>query len=132
MMITAPSSAVTGLAFWTTNEGGKFAWTILTAITAFVSLAKPLLKLSVQVENLQKIVLGYRSVESQIKELESDIIAEDEYKPSMVKIFKSLQQQINVIANTEPIYGDDKNLRNQCFESVNQELPKLSFHIPSK
>src|SRR5947207_263262 len=65
VMATASGSAVSGIVFWTTTVG-KTLWTILAAITAMVSIAKPLLKLSDRIENLQKVVTGYHSIEFQL------------------------------------------------------------------
>lgn len=131
LLVTAPGSAVAGFVFWKTNSG-QIAWTILAVLTAFLGIAKPLLKLSDQLQTLQKIVTGYRSIEFQLDELGSDIRREDSYSAEMVGTFKKLQKQIQEVSRDEPVEDADETLRSECFEVVKRELPETTFHIPSK
>lgn len=131
MLVTAPGSATAGFVFWKTNSG-QLVWTILTVLTAFLGIAKPLLKLSEHIETLQKVVTGYRSIEFQLDELGSDIRREDSYSPEMVNTFKRLQRQRQEVSRDEPVEDADETLRNECFEAVKREIPKTTFYIPSK
>ena len=129
MLVTAPGSAVAGFVFWKTNSG-EIVWTALTVLTAFLGIAKPLLRLSEQIEARQKVVIGYRAIEFQLEELHNDIRRENSYSPEMVQTFKRLQKLIQEVSRDEPIEEVNENLRRECFETVKRELPESSFHIP--
>jgi hypothetical protein len=131
MLVTAPGSAVVGFVFWKTNSG-EVLWTILSVLTAFLGVAKPLLKLSDHIETLQKVVTGYRAIEFQLEALGSDIRREDSYSSEMVSTFKRLQSQIQEVSKDEPVEDLDDALRRDCFETVKTELPETVFHIPRK
>ena len=131
IMVAAPGSAVAGLFFWQTALGA-IIWKILIAITALLSIAKPLLKLSDKVANLHGIVMQYRSLDYQLEQLCNDIRRDDCYSPAMVYIFKSFISQVDKISVSEPIEEINIKLQKACFEQVNKELPKENFYIPSK
>lgn len=130
LLVTAPGSAVAGFVFWKT-ESGEIVWTILTLTTAFLGIAKPLLRLTDRIERLQKVATAYRAIEYQIEELASDIRRDDKYSAEMVTTFKRIQKQVQEASRDEPVENANENLRRQCFEVVKQELPDTSFHIPS-
>jgi len=130
-MATAPSSAIAGLVFWNTTYG-KTVWSILICFTAFIAVAKPLLKLSDKLEKLQKVVTLYKSVEFQIEVLENDIQREDEYSTIIVNTYKNLANQVGEISKDEPIESVDQDLRKSCYKEVNEELPFTNFYEPSK
>ena len=131
LMATAPSSAIAGLVFWNTTYG-KTVWSILICVTAFIAVAKPLLKFSDKLEKLQKVVTLYKSVEFQIEALENDIQREDEYSTTIVNTYKNLANQVGEISKDEPIESVDQDLRESCYKEVNEELPFTNFYEPSK
>lgn len=129
LMATAPGSAISGLVFWKTDSWGV-VWSILMGVTAIISVAKPLLKLSEKIENLNKVIAGYRASEFEFEQLANDIRREAEYSTMSVKTFKRLQKGIGEISKEEPIEKTDEDLRKCCFETVKKELPENSFYIP--
>ncbi len=129
LAVTAPSSAVAGFVFWKT-QNGEVVWSALTILTAFLGIAKPLLKLSDHVQMLQKIVTGYRAIEFQLEQLGNDLRRDGVYSPEMVQTFKRLQNQLQEVSRDEPVEEVDEVLRQQCFEAINRELPEDSFFIP--
>lgn len=131
LMATAPGSALAGLVFWSTTSG-KVVWTILTSVTALLAIAKPLLKLSDRLTQLQKVVTHYRLVDCQLEALTNDIRREGRYSGDLVAVFKSLQAQVSEISKYEPFDSVDEKLRWSLYEEVNNELPMTSFQEPSK
>lgn len=129
LAISAPSSAVAGLVFWKT-QAGAFLWSSLTIITAFLGIAKPLLKLADTIQNLQKVATGYRSLDFQLEQLGNDIRREKAYSKEMIQGFKRLESQVNEVTRDEPLDGVDEDLRQACYEAVKRELPAENFYIP--
>ncbi|MDD5064572.1 MAG: hypothetical protein PHQ35_07445 [Phycisphaerae bacterium] len=131
IMVTAPGSAVAGLFFWQTSPGAVI-WKVLIAITALLSIAKPLLKLSDRVANLQGIVTQYRSLDHQLEQLSNDIRRDECYSVAMVSTFKNIARQEEKVSVSEPIEDIDSKLQKACFDQVNRELPEENFYIPTK
>jgi hypothetical protein len=131
IMVTAPGSAVAGLVFWETDYG-KVVWTILATMAAFISLGKPLLKLSDRMANLQNIITHYKSLDNQLEELGNDIKRENNYTTIMVSTFKSVERHIDKITALEPIEKIDNDLQQLCFEQAKNELPETKFYIPGE
>jgi biopolymer transport protein ExbB/TolQ len=130
LMATAPGSVATGLFFWKT-DAGKLIWAVLSGITALVSLAKPLLKLSKRIENLQNLITYYRSAESQLEELANDIRRDDKYTEASVRSFKAAEKQFRKAEEMQPHERIDEKLRQKYFLLVKQELPESGFHFPA-
>lgn len=130
LAITAPGSAITGFLLWKTKPWDT-VWAALTAITALLGIAKPLLKFSKKVDKLQASVIGYRSIDSQLEELANDIRREDNYSDASVRTFKALERQYQKLDDAEPVAPLDEKLREKCFEQVKLELPDSNYHIPA-
>src|SRR5439155_21348441 len=109
---------------------GKNLWLTLTTIAALLSVAKPLLGLSRKIENYQKLVIGYRSIDSQLKELVNDITRESRYSAEMIHTFKLLQRHYQAVLAEEPTEKVNDSLRRSCFDAVNRELPADAFQVP--
>jgi hypothetical protein len=129
LAVTAPGSAVAGFVFWQTQSGG-IVWSVLTIATAFLGIAKPLLKLSDHVQTLQKVVTGYRGIEFPLEQLGKDIRRDGTYSPEMVQTFKRLENQLQEVTRDEPVVEVDEVLRQQCVDATNRELPEASFFVP--
>ena len=129
LMAAAPGSAISGLVYWKTDKG-VVVWSILMGVTAIISVAKPLLKLSEKIENLNKVITGYRVAEFEFEQLSNDIRREAEYSTESIKTFKRLQKGIGEIIKEEPIERINEDLSTRCFETVKKELPENSFYIP--
>jgi len=128
-LVTASGSAVAVLPIWQ-NVHGRVIWQGLTVITASLCIAKPLLKLSDKVANLQDIVTQYRTLDSQLEQLGNNIRRLNEYSQVMVSNFQIIVGQVDKIIPLEPIEVTDTKLQKECFEQVNRELPEDSFYLP--
>jgi len=131
LMATAPSSAVAGLVFWKTQWGGV-VWTVLTTMTAFLAIAKPLLRLSDRLAQLQRVVTRYRMIECQLEALANDIRRENRYSDESVTAFKRLETQVSEVSKDEPVERFNERLRQSLYDEVNRELPLASFCEPSE
>ena len=131
LLATAPSSAVAGLVYWQTT-GGKFVWMVLTTVTALLGIAKPLLGLTKKIEDLQKLVLGYRSIESMVQELSNDIKSQDAYSPALRHNFKGFERQYDKVKAEEPVELVNKKLQEAFYAEVMEELPDAAQYIPLK
>lgn len=78
LAIAVPSSAVAGLSFWQSYYG-PYVWGFLSSIAAFLSVAKPFLKLTERVESYEAAVARYRTIEGDLSELRTDIMQERAY-----------------------------------------------------
>ena len=131
IMMTAPGSAVAGVFFWQTSIG-EVIWKALITITALLSIAKPLLKLSDRVANLQGVVIQYRSLDHQLDQLRNNIRRDACYSQAMISTFKNVATQVEKLSESEPIEDINSKLQKACFDQVNKEMPDKSFYIPSK
>ena len=131
LMATAPGSAVAGLVFWSTSYG-KGVWAVLTTVAAFLAVAKPLLRLSDRLSQLQNVVVKYRLIDCRLEALTNDIRREDRYSGDLVASFKNLRAQVAETSKDEPVENIDDGLRRTFYEEVKDELPATFFYEPSK
>jgi hypothetical protein len=129
LLATAPTSAVAGLFFFQTTVGA-IIWKYALAITAFLGVAKPLLQLSKKLEKLNEIVLGYRYLGYDLREIGNQIRRKKQYDSAVAKEFLQAQKKMQSISQQEPIDRIDEKLRDKCYAKVLEEFPTDNFFIP--
>lgn len=126
---TAPGSAISAFVYWQTDHGAVL-WGILTAATACLTVAKPILNLTDRIATLVSIVTTYGVLDSQLKELQQDIARAGAYDVSMIARYKDIHREVAQTCKMEPVEEVDKEIQRTCFEDVKLELPESSFFLP--
>jgi hypothetical protein len=131
LAITAPSSAVAGLVFWST-EFGKIIWTILGFLAAFFSVAKPLLHFTEKIQNATEIHSGYGALEHDLDKLIVQIRLKEAYDEQLKKRFLELMDKKGKLVAMQDKNKLDRLLKMSCETEVANELPPENFYIPPK
>jgi hypothetical protein len=129
---TASGSAIAAFTFWQT-AGGEDAWTILTGISALIAVAKPLLKLTDRIQQLDQISTSYALLDHDYKKLAHEIQQQDVFDVILQQKHRALLDRSDELKKKESIERTiNERLRTECREKVELELPHENFYIPMK
>jgi len=123
------SSGIAGLWLWGTAVGG-IVWKILVTIAAFLSVLKPLIKLSDQIQLKSEILTKWRLFEDALHQLIIEISQNKKYDEDIRNRFLTLMRSKSIIIRDEPSESVNLRLREECYEQVNLELPMDKFFVP--
>lgn len=126
--ITAPGSAVAGLAFWETDLG-KSAWVGLALTASLAALVKPLLKLDKKSKELGTLATNYHYLEYDLGVIAEDAKAANAYDKSHEERYGKARERGRELIEEQHGAIDDA-LRKACFEKVKIELPADSAFVP--
>lgn len=130
LAVAAPGSAVAGLWFWDTGVGNTI-WKYLAVLTAVVAVAKPLLKTTDRIRQIEKVLLGYRAQEHDLQTLTILIRQDTVYGPRHRALFEETLKRRRVLVRDSPETIVNQKLRRSCQQEVEMELPADSFYVPS-
>lgn len=129
LAISAPSSVVAGLWFWDT-EAGAFIWKTLGALSAFLAVAKPILRLTDKIRSMEEVLCGYRALEHDLYKITVLIKQENQYDTKLQKRFQDILERKGILITKGVESREDRQLKMKCQEEVLTELPTESFYIP--
>ncbi len=125
------STGVAGLWFWETTTGG-IIWKIFATIAAFLTAAKPIIKLSGRIQKQNETFTNWRLMDSEFKRLVMKINQYRKYDDGMRNHFFTLLETETSIINNEPDEVVDQKLNEKCYNQVNKELPLDDFFVPEE
>ncbi|WP_454253670.1 hypothetical protein [Pseudomonas sp. Marseille-Q7302] len=125
------SSAVAGLALWNTGPG-KYLWQILLILAAAISLAKPILNLTKKIRAYEEVLMGYRMMVYDYRDLRMDISQSQKYSTAHQARFKKLQQRMREICGKSPERVSKASLKKTCHSAVLEEFPDDQFFLPGE
>ena len=129
---TATGSALAALAFWST-EIGKPVWQGLLILSAILAIAKPLLKLTDQIQELQGFAGEFKGIELHLKKIEIGIRQQKHFTPGLKRQFFGILDEYGALAKkSQSDTRLDSKLRDKCQREVGQELPSTQFFIPEE
>lgn len=82
------SGSFAALAFWKT-QWGKVVFGGLTALSAFLSVIKPVLNLSKKIERVSKLWTGYNIASNNLRRVVADVRAYHDVRPEMMPILNA-------------------------------------------
>jgi hypothetical protein len=129
LLVTAPTSAIAGLWFWST-EYGSLVWKYLGVIAAVAAILKPLLALTKKIKDFESVVGGYRTLEYDLVEIKDLIQQRGKYDSSMQADFRKAQQREKALVGKTPETRENPKVKKQCEAEVRRELPDNYFFIP--
>jgi len=124
------SSALAAWAIWQTDTGVK-VWAIITGLAAILSILKPILQISKQIERYSKLFAGHGDVLFDLEALIIKVRNTKEITKEIENIFKQSLSRIKTLApqdDPKPI----RKLLNQCYAEVNKQVPADSLWIPKE
>jgi hypothetical protein len=125
------SSGVVGLWVWQTTVGGIF-WKALVTLAAFLSVLKPIVRFSDQIQQNCEILANWRSLDDGFQNLTTFVKERKIYDEEMQRSFHILMDSKSKIIQKEPKEAINQKLRRECFNQVNTELPANNFFVPEK
>lgn len=131
LAVTAPSSAIVGLAFWNTQYG-RIIWSIMGIVAAVVSIMKPLLKLTNRIRQYESVLSGYILLEYDLNEIRTRIgltcAFDDKLQKEFMMALKRERKLVEKSIETRP----NRKVKLICEKEVKKELPPHSFYIPEE
>lgn len=129
LAVTAPSSAVAGLWFWSTDYGRPI-WQTMGVLAAILAAAKPLLSYTKRIKDYESILSGYRSLEYDLMEIKTLVEQKGKYDATMQAELRKAVQREKLLVGKNPESREDKKTKKVCEEEVLRELPSESFFVP--
>ncbi|MCP4653088.1 MAG: hypothetical protein GY858_06885 [Candidatus Omnitrophica bacterium] len=129
ILITAPSSSVTGLWFWS-NPIGSEIWKILGAVAAFSIIFKQAFQLSKKLKEYSNILVQYRTLDQDLFVLCELIKSKEKYTTKMKADYERALKKKAAIESNSPENKPSKKLKVKCQAEVNKKLPPQSFWVP--
>jgi hypothetical protein len=102
------SGGVAGLAVWGSITG-QYAWLIISGIATILSVAKPALHLSRNIERYTRLYTGHGNIYLELKSIVEDIEISRSLSPSMAKRYNSIKRSIAELGGLDDP-RQDKNL----------------------
>lgn len=131
LALTTTGSAVSALGFQDSRIG-SIVWQTLLVISAVVAAAKPLLRLTPQIQLLQEIITEYTVIEHEFEKLEIAIKTKGTYDKVLQNRFSATLRRMDELRKKDGTFRVDKKLLNRCFAEVKRELPDNRFFVPNR
>lgn len=126
---TSSSSAIAGLAFWSTSEGSEL-WKYLLVLSAVIATTKPFLNLTKKIRAYEELLAGYRLICYDLKNLKIDINQKQEYTTKHQNEFKKTIEKQKTLAAKSPERTDKSKIKSECQAIVLIEYPTSNFYVP--
>jgi len=124
----ATGSGVAGFAVWQL-QGGKVVWAFISAVSVVLAIAKPLLRLTEQIEEYAKLYDEYTSAFVRVRILVDDIQVDKNLSPARIKLFEELRTraaELSKLGDPNPKRALIKRLQDE----VNIEITIEALWIP--
>jgi hypothetical protein len=131
LLAAAPSSAIAGLAFWK-HDIGQLVWQSMGVVAAVVAVIKPLLAIPKRIKEYENILVGYRILEYDLRELKTNIEQKGKYDSVLQTEFRKAVQREKALIGKSPEAREKAKLKSRCQAEVNRELPAALFFIPQE
>lgn len=130
ILITAPSSTISGLWFWK-NPIGVELWKYLGVIAAFTIILKQVFELSKKFKDYSATLVSYRTLEQDLFVLCELIKAKGRYTAKFASDYERYLKKKAAIAGSTPDTKTNKKLKMKCLTIVNEQLPPENFWVPT-
>jgi hypothetical protein len=125
----ASGSGLAGLAVWGTPYG-KPVWGAITAVSALLALAKPLLKMSDKIATYAKLYGDYTGTYEKLRILSDDIQVTHALSTATSKTFHETRKAASELSGLGDPYPD-RELVKKLQDQVNAEISLDNLWIPS-
>jgi len=126
--VGATGSGVAGFAVWQIGYG-QYVWATLAAISIILSIAKPLLRLSDEIEKYAKIYGEYASASAKMEILVQDIQVHMAIPPNLLSVFDELRKRAaELVALDDP--APDPKLIRELQHEVNEQIKVDTLWVP--
>lgn len=127
--VTAPGSAIAGLAFIQTGAG-QAIWSFFCVVAAIVAVIKPLLKIPKKLKAYEETLVGYKALDHDLQRISARIKTARAYTVELQELTVRAIERKAEIACKETESKENKKLKVRLTAEVNQELPVGSFYVP--
>jgi len=126
---TATGSAVSAIAFWSTDLG-QVVWKSLSSIAAVLAVAKPLSKLTEKMQRLEAMASGYAGVDHDCMRIEIAARQRGAFDADLQERFDVVLERVAKLQEKDAESHTDTALRDRLQEEVLAELPVDSLYLP--
>ncbi|MBA4379747.1 MAG: hypothetical protein C0393_03530 [Anaerolinea sp.] len=124
------SSAVGGWSLW--REGiGATIWTVIGGTVALVTIIKPFLQLTKEIERYTKLFIGYGDTFYDLDLIVKEVSETEAFSKALEVSYQQTCDRLRQLAAEDDPQPNEK-LRRQCFDEVNAERPVNTFWWPEK
>lgn len=127
--LASSSSAIAGFAFWSTTTGSEI-WKGLLVVSALIATSKPLLNLTKKIKAYEELLLAYRLLCHDLKDLKININQTKSYTTAHQATFRKIIEKQRVLAAKTPERTEKIKVKSACQSEVLLEFPADAFYIP--
>lgn len=113
-------SAVAALTFWKTGYGVQI-WGFLTALAAFLTTLKPVLRLDKDIERYQKLFLGYTEAYSEMDRIRTMIASNKTVSAEVIRRHHAISKQVDKLSLLDDPHPSPALLK-ACRDLVNSQI----------
>ena len=128
----AASTTVAGLWFWQSAAGGQ-AWKYLGAVTAFLAVLKPILRIPDKIQDCGEILASLSVIENELERLVKQIAHAKKYDDAMFEKYNKildLKGEHKKKFQTGKYQNVSKRLKRSCAAEVEALYPGSKFFVP--
>ncbi|MEZ9868914.1 hypothetical protein [Vibrio sp. 10N.261.51.A4] len=126
---TASTSAIASLTLW--KEGvGDYFWQSFLSISAVISVAKPILKITNKVRLYEEVLSEYRSLSYELLQLKVRMSTDRGYNECHKEKLQQIMDKHAVLISKTPESTENKKVKKKCTNEVELAYPADSFYIP--
>jgi hypothetical protein len=127
--IGATGTAISALTIWTIQPYGPWVWGTLTAISATLAVAKPILQLNKRIERLTRLFVGHTDNYTNLLIVVSRIKRQGDVTPELVGLFETAEARfLDLSKEDDP--RPNLRLLTHCEALVRERHPPQSAWYP--
>lgn len=115
-------SAISALTVWTVQPYGPWIWGGLTAVSALLAIAKPIIQLNKRIERLTRLYVGHTDNYTNLLIIVSRIKRHNDVTPELIEQFETAEARFLELAKEDDPRPNRRLLR-QCEAMIRQRHP---------
>lgn len=131
LVIAISSSAGVATAWVFTTTPGTIVWKMLGTMAALVAVYRTVARPTERVRKLESCVAGWTQLEISLDQLRRRVHEDGRYDRAASGEMDKIADRKRLVVALEDDDELDEELRRQCFERINQELPLERFYVPA-
>lgn len=124
------SGSIAAWSAWQTGPG-VVAWKLLAAIAAIVAVAKPLLRLSKDVERFSELTVGYGALYFDMRQIVEDLRISGVMSDEIWSRYCAVRQRLKDLGIKDDLVPR-KRLHRRCYDEINREIATETLWWPAE
>jgi hypothetical protein len=115
-------SAISALTVWKVEPYGPWIWGVLTAFSALLAVAKPIIQLNKRIERLTRLYVGHADNYASLLIIVSRIRRHNDVTPELIESFEAAEARFLELAKEDDPRPNMRLLR-RCEATIRQRHP---------